>query len=524
MLPMSASAEGFEDVPEDAWYRSYVYDLVEQGIIHGTSATKFSPNGQLTRAELVTIMAQSVLSEGDIRQYEFQGEFTDVTPQHWAYRYINWAAESGIVNGVGSGLFLPNKPISRQDMAVMLVSFSRATGRQMPAVREAVSFADSNKIASYAAASVRTCQRAGVLSGDTEGTFRPASTASRAEAAAMYSRFLKNCQPNPNYKITRKRVFNTPVRAVEFSPSTYSPQLVLGHDRVTGGESASSVVERTGAKIAVNAAFFNMNSYISLGTLIKDGRVVTVYDQYAPARSALTMDSAGKISIQNFSTLHTVTLHKEDGEDSVLTHVTVNRWPSSATDATRILYTRDWGSSLGFPARDAVVIDESGKVLAVYQYTDVTIPETGYVLAQRSRRTYEGDFFDSCKVGMVLDIERRYEGAATEDIVLSVGAGPRLVKDGAVYGGASTYRAEGYTDPNIITYNAQRMCIGIKENGNLVIVSAYATLAQLSKIMVSFGCKDAINLDGGGSANLYVDGYWLKGPQSRPLNTILIFK
>ena len=523
-LPQSAAAASFTDVPDNAWYKDYVYDLVGQGIIHGTSETTFSPDGKLSRAQLVTMMAQSALSAEDLKQYTFQGDFKDVTTSHWAYRYINWAYEAGIVSGVGNSLFKPDSPVSRQDMAVMLVNFSKATGRQMTAIRDAVSFTDSGKIAGYAANSVRICQRAGVLSGDTEGTFRPKSTASRAEAATMYSNFLKRCNFHPDYKITRKRILGTAVRAVEFSGSTYSPQLVLGHDRVTGSESAASVVERTGAKIAVNAAFFDLDSYVPLGTLIKDGRVVTVFDQYAPARSALVVDSAGKLSIRNFSTSHTVTLHKDDGTDSVLNNVTVNRWPSSATDATRILYTRDWGTSLGFPARDAVILDENGLVTYVTHYADAEIPEHGYVLAQRSRRTYEGDFFDSCKVGTVLDIERRFEGDNTEDMMISIGAGPRLVKDGVVYGGIDTYRAEGYTDPNITTYSAVRMCLGIKADGSIVIVSSYTTLQQLSKVMVSLGCTDAINLDGGGSANLYVNGYWLRGPQGRPLNTILIFK
>ena len=524
MLPQTASAADFMDVPENAWYKDYVYDLVEQGIIHGKSESRFDPDGKLSRAQLVTMMAQSVLSDEDLRQYDFRGDFKDVTPAHWGYRYINWAYESGIVSGVGNNLFRPDSPVSRQDMAVMLVNFSKATGRQMPLIRDAISFTDSNRISGYAAASVLACQRAGVLSGDTEGTFRPKSTASRAEAATMYSNFLKNCQFHPDYKITRKRVLGTAVRAVEFSSSTYSPQLILGHDRVNGGESAASIVERIGAKVAVNAAFFDMDAYLPLGTLIKDGRVLTVWNQHSPAQSALVVDTEGKFSIQNFGIWYTVTLHKEDGEDSVFRDVAFNRRPSSATDGTRILFTRDWGGSLGFPASDAVVLDENGQILSIHHNEDIAIPQTGYVLAQRSRRTYEGDFFDSCAVGAVLDIEARVEGADLENIGISIGTGPRLVKNGAVYGDLSTYRAEGYGDPNISTYNAVRVCFGMKEDGGIVIVSAYATLQQMSKIMVSFGCKDAINFDGGGSANLYVNGYWLRGPQSRPLNSVLIFK
>ena len=57
-----------------------------------------------------------------------------------------------------------------------------------------------------------------------------------------------------------------------------------------------------------------------------------------------------------------------------------------------------------------------------------------------------------------------------------------------------------------------------------MILEANTSVPKLSQIMVAFGCKDAVNLDGGGSANLYVDGYWLYGPQSRLLNTMLYFR
>lgn len=523
MLSQPAMAANFTDVPGNIWYRSYVYDLVGKGIMQGKGDGRFDPDGKLSRAEMVAIMARSALTEAELRQYEFQGDFKDVTVKHWAYRYINWAAEAGVVNGCGDGTFQPNRPVSRQDMAVMLVNFSRATGRQITPTRPPVNFTDGGSIAKYAAASVSACQQAGVITGSDSGAFMPKDTASRAQAATMYSRFLANCVVK-DYKITKKRVFTTPVRAVEFSGDTYSPQLVMGHDRVTGGEAPGSVVERTGAKVAVNAAFFDMDSYLPLGTLIQDGQVLTVWDRFAPARSALVKDSTGRLSIQNFSTTHTITLQKEDGSESVLQGVTVNRKPATATDGTRILFTRKWGRTLGFPAKDAVVLDDEGVILAIYHDVDVDIPETGYVLAQRSRRTYEGDFFDSCAVGMTVDIEREYEGAQTQDIVMSIGAGPRLVKDGQVYGGLETYRAEGFSDPTISTYSALRVCLGLKADGSIVIVSAYATLPQMSKIMVSFGCRDAINFDGGGSTNLYVDGQWLRGPQDRPLNSILIFK
>ena len=48
-------------------------------------------------------------------------------------------------------------------------------------------------------------------------------------------------------------------------------------------------------------------------------------------------------------------------------------------------------------------------------------------------------------------------------------------------------------------------------------------MPKLAEIMVAMGCQDAVNFDGGGSVNLYVDGYWLYGPQSRLLNNMLVF-
>lgn len=522
-LPQPAQAANFTDVPSGAWYRNYVYDLVDKGIIQGVTPTTFSPRSNLTRGAFTTMLAQTVLSEGDLRQYNYKSSFKDMAAGHWSTRFVNWAVEAGVVSGYEDKTFRPDRPVTREEMAVMVTNFARATGRPMSPVRGAAAFADNNSISKFAAASVRVCQRAGVIGGYEDNTFRPKNPATRAEAASLYSNFLNKCQ-NGHYTIIRKRVFNTPVRAVDFDPSAYTADLVMGRDMVDGSESPSSMVKRSGAVIAVNAAFFDMDSYLPIGTLIKEGRVITVSDFYAPAKSAFAMDSSGHFSIENFTTQHTITLHKEDGTDSVLKGVVVNRWPSRPTDAARILFTRDWGHNLAFTAKDAVTLAEDGTILSIAHDSDVPIPETGYVLAQRARREYEGDFFDSCKVGDVLDIERYYDGASTQDIELSIGAGPRIVKDRAPYGDSSTYRAEGFTDPNITSYDALRACIGIKADGRLVIVTAYTNLAQLSKIMRSFNCTDAINFDGGGSTNVYVDGQWLRGPQDRRLNNMLIFK
>lgn len=522
-LPLPASAAGFSDVPQGAWYQAAVESLAGQGIISGTGGSKFSPEANLTRAEFVTMLAKTSLTQEELSAYRFKGDFKDVAENSWANPYVNWASEVGVASGYEDKTFHPGAAVSRQEMAVMVHNFAKAFGRKMNAVQEKVTFTDEASIAKYAAQSVAVCQQAGVISGYKDGTFKPKGVATRAEAAALYSNFLQKCQFG-TLPVTRKRINNVAVRYVEFDPKDYNITLAMGRDMVDGAESSTSIVNRTGATIAVNAAFFNMSNYLPVGTLIKEGRVITVTDWFAPYTPSFTINGDGEIAIENFATIHVITRIREDETAEELTKLAFNRWPSTETDATRILFTRDWGKSLAFKAKDAVTVDLDGTVIAVDHDKDVEIPAQGYVLAQRARRWNEGDFFDTIQVGNHLELTRTYDGASSQDLTLSVAAGPRLLKNGEIYGGVATYQEEGFGDATFTTYAARRVCIGIKANGNLVLCTAYTNLSQLSRIMLGLGCVEAINLDGGGSTNLYVDGNWVWGPQSRPLNNMLIFK
>lgn len=527
-LPMAASAAQFSDVSSGAWYYTAVTTLADQGIVSGTGGGRYSPSSPLTRGAFVTMLAKSVLTSGEVQQYQFQGGFKDVKTSHWANPYVNWAVETGVASGYEDDTFRPDNSVSRQEMAVMVRNFAQSTGRKFPSSNSSVTFKDQGQIASWALSAVQLCQRAGVINGDEDtGKFRPADSASRAEAASICYNFLNKCQTN-GYSIVQKRVKNVAVRAVSFTISDYTPGLVMAQDMVDGRESSTSLVSRTGATIAVNGAFFNMDNYTPLGTLISDGRILTLDNMYAPEKAALVVSPSGSISVESFSTFVTATLTDTEGQElSTVENVVVNKWPSSSTDAARIVATRDWGRQLNFPTRDAVVVDSSGTITAIYQNAaNVDIPENGFVLCQRSRRQYEGNFFDSCKVGMTISLDTSYQYASGQELpfdpVMSMGAGPRIVKDGQVYGGYATYREEGFSDW-VTSGNTVRVCVGVRKNGTMVIVEANTSVPKMAEIMVAFGCSDAVNLDGGGSTNLYVDGYWLYGPQSRLLNNMLYF-
>lgn len=527
-LPLGAQAASFYDVPSNAWYSQAVNSLADQGIVSGTGGGNYSPKATLTRAAFVTMLAKATLSATDLSQYTFSSSFSDVKSSYWGNRYINWAVETGVANGYEDNTFRPERAVTRQEMAVMVKNLAESTGKQFPNINSAMTFRDQGQIASWATEAVRLCQQASVISGDADTRmFRPTGRATRAEAASIVYKFLQNCK-HGDYIIVQKRVNGVPAKALVFFPDDFNAGLAMAQNMVDGRESASSIIQRTGATIAVNGAFFNMDDYTPLGTLISDGRVLTVDNTYAPEKAALVMSPSGDFSVESFSTFFTATLVDESGaEVASFEKVGVNKWPSSSSDATRLIMTRDWGTTLNFYTRDAVVVDANGVITAVYTYAEnVTIPEGGYVLCQRARRQYEGSFFDSCKVGMTIETSRQYVDASGSELSfdpeISIGAGPRIVKGGKIYGGYSTYEEEGFSY-GVTSGNTQRVCAGIRSNGAMVLVKANTNLPTLAQIMLAFGCQDAVNFDGGGSVNLYVDGYWLYGPQSRLLNNMLYF-
>ena len=101
------------------------------------------------------------------------------------------AAPGASASGAGGGRFNPDRLVTRQDMAVLIVNYANAMGLELPAVRPPRSFKDGGSISSYAKSAVDKCSRAGVINGDDNGNFRPGGYATRAEAASMYSRFLE---------------------------------------------------------------------------------------------------------------------------------------------------------------------------------------------------------------------------------------------------------------------------------------------------------------------------------------------
>ena len=180
----------FTDVPKDAWYHDYVYDLVYRGVVNGMTATTYEPEGKLTRAQFVKLLACSLEEAETLKTYEGQHPFTD-SEGHWAETYIAWAKDKGIVEGVSATEYDPEAPITREQMATIFGRYALKQGIELPKdAAPAQSFPDADKISEYAREFVELMRIAGILNGYEDGTFRPQGNATRAEAAKLFSLFL----------------------------------------------------------------------------------------------------------------------------------------------------------------------------------------------------------------------------------------------------------------------------------------------------------------------------------------------
>ena len=171
----------FADMSEAAWAKEAVESLCEKGVISGDENGNFRPNSGITREEFVKMV---VVAFG-VKDAENNFVFLDVFDSDWYFEYVGAAYEAGIVNGISEDFFGINKPLTRQDAAVILKRAADYAQISINDVREYDGFNDSNEIADYAADAVNTLYRGGVISGMPDGSFKPTDTCTRAETAKM---------------------------------------------------------------------------------------------------------------------------------------------------------------------------------------------------------------------------------------------------------------------------------------------------------------------------------------------------
>ena len=185
-LIQTNGANPFHDVSISDWYYDAVQYVYENNIFNGTSDTKFTPDGTMTRGMFVTVLGR--MAGVDIDAYTGESTFTDVSPSAYYAPYVAWAAKHGITNGTGDGKFSPDEMINREQMATFFVRYFEIFGVDYDTGANITSTpSDIDQVSDFAKEAVLKLWKTGLLIGDGI-SFNPAGNATRAQAATLCMR------------------------------------------------------------------------------------------------------------------------------------------------------------------------------------------------------------------------------------------------------------------------------------------------------------------------------------------------
>ena len=177
----------FSDVNADDWFFDVVCYVYDKGLMTGTSDREFSPNLTTTRGMIVSILNR--LEGGPIAE---SAGFTDVADGDWYADAVNWAASEGIVAGYEDNTFRPNDPITREQLAAMLMNYAAWKGEDVSARADLSGYNDAASVSSWAAETVQWAVADGLISGMPGNLLEPQGSATRAQVAAILQRFLSD--------------------------------------------------------------------------------------------------------------------------------------------------------------------------------------------------------------------------------------------------------------------------------------------------------------------------------------------
>lgn len=177
----------FDDVDADAWFYSAVRYMHSHNFMSGTHSRLFSPSQTITRG-----MFTAVLFRIDGGEADGVGEsFADVQPHMYYAPAVAWAYQNNIVGGYSAERFGPNDAVTREQMAAILYRYAKYKAYEMQEDGSLSAFIDADQISPYARTAMQWAVQKGLFSGYEDASLRPSQTASRAEAAAILTRFCQ---------------------------------------------------------------------------------------------------------------------------------------------------------------------------------------------------------------------------------------------------------------------------------------------------------------------------------------------
>ena len=177
----------FTDAGSGDWYYEDVLYVYNRGLMEGTGEHSFSPDGAVTRGQIVTILWR--LAGNPV--VNFAMDFTDVTEETWCAEAIRWAAAEGIAQGFDDGSFGQDRVVTREQLAAFLYREVQRQGGGFTGMWYfPLNYPDMEELGAFADEAMHWCVMTGVLQGTADGRLAPKDTADRAQLSAILHRYL----------------------------------------------------------------------------------------------------------------------------------------------------------------------------------------------------------------------------------------------------------------------------------------------------------------------------------------------
>jgi len=168
------------------WARADVEFMGEKGIISGYDDGGFHPDSNITRAEFAVLIS-AIMGKG---KTDYENSFFDIVKDDWYSGYVQTVRDSELMNGY-DGLFNPDKPITREEIAKVVVCVYNAKKNTKPEKGKPIYFNDIDEISYWAYDYVAEAVNLEFVNGITEETLAPKALATRAQAAVMLKRLYE---------------------------------------------------------------------------------------------------------------------------------------------------------------------------------------------------------------------------------------------------------------------------------------------------------------------------------------------
>ena len=181
----------FTDVVAGTWYYGAAAYAYNNGLFAGMTPTTFAPNATMTRAMLVSVLWRLA----DAPAPKAPNTFVDVPDGAWYTDAVTWAAENGVVSGIGGSRFDPSGFVTREQTAEILYNYAHSKGYDVSARADLTAFPDAGSVSGWAEEALSWANAAGLINGtvrDGRTILDPQGSASRAQVAMILMNYVEH--------------------------------------------------------------------------------------------------------------------------------------------------------------------------------------------------------------------------------------------------------------------------------------------------------------------------------------------